>query len=143
MNQIEKQVDNIIFNLKREKTFDNIRFIREYGNHSAEMPVSGFIAVVCISETSVSKNYIGGYMDKSVKGEQYTAKVQLKLLSPNSQDGTGLSEITSQLLLGLNTADTNKIISESSASSIDFDAEINAIFRTVDFVIEFCLCEEV
>ncbi len=142
MNQIEKQVDKIIVRLKTIDELKPLRFVREYGSHDIEMPVTGPLAVVSVTDTTLSKSYFGDYLSSSVKGEQFMAKVKIRVYVPATENGSGLSEIISELLLGLKKADTEKIIVESSASSISFDPDMNAIYRTVDFAIEFYLCEE-
>lgn len=143
MNQIEKQVDRIIAGIKLIDELKTVRFVREYGSHNVEMPIQGLIAVVSVTDTSLSKSYIGGYMSSSVKGEQYSANVEIRVYAPADENGSGLSEVVSEILIGLKKADSEKIITESSASSIAFDPDMNAIYRTVSFSIEFCLCEEV
>ena len=142
MNQIEKQLDSIIARLKLCESLSQVRFIREYGSHNIEMPVSGFLAVVSVTGTALSKEYIGGYISPSVRGEQYAAKAQICVYAPADENGSGLSEITSEILAALKKADSEKIIEDVSVSSIDFDADMNAIFRTVELTIEFYLCEE-
>ena len=143
MNQIEKHVDRVIAGLKLIEALKPVRFVREYGSHNTEMPIKGFVAVVSITDTSLSKSYIGGYLSASVKGEQYEAKGEIRFYAPATENGSGLSEIVTEFLAGLKKADKQKIISETSASSIAFDPDMNAIYRTVHFSIEFCLCEEV
>lgn len=89
------------------------------------------------------KKYVGDYLSASVKGEQFLAKVQIFVYAPADENGNGLSEITCEIMQGLKKADTEKIISELSVSAIDFDTDINAIFRKVEFTMEFFVCEEV
>lgn len=142
MNQIEKQVDRIIAALKLNEALKQVRFVREYGSHNIENPVSGLLAVVSVTDTSLSKSYIGGYLSSSIKGDSYAANVEIRVYAPAPENGTGLSEVVSELLTGLKKADSEKIIVESGASSIAFDPDMNAIYRIVNFSIEFCLCEE-
>lgn len=142
MNQIEKQVDRIVVGLKMIDELKQVRFVREYGPHDVETPVKGLLAVVSVTDTAQSKSYIGGYMSSSVKGEQYAAKVEIRVYAPATENGNGLSETVSEMLLGLKKADSQKIIIDSNASSIAFDPDMNAIYRTIGFEIEFCLCEE-
>lgn len=142
MNQIEKQIDSIIAKLKTYDELKPLHFVREYGSHSVEMPITGLVAVVSVTDTALSKEYIGGYLNSSVKGEQFSAKVEMSVYAPATENGSGLSEITSQLVSLLKKADSQQIIVETSASPIAFDPDMNAIYRNVDFVIEFCLCEE-
>lgn len=142
MNQIEKQVDRIIVGLKRNAELDNVRFVREYGSHKIETPIKGVIAVVSVTDTTQSKSYIGGYLSPSIKGEEFLAKVEIRVYAPADENGSGLSEIVSEMLTGLKKADNEKIVTESSASTIAFDADLNAIYRTLSFTISFCLCEE-
>lgn len=143
MNQIEKQVDRIIAGLKLIETLKSVRFVREYGSHNIETPVSGLLAVVSVTDTALSKSFIGGYMSSSVKGDEYTAHVEIRVYAPATENGNGLSEIVSELLTGLKKVDSEKLIVESNASPIAFDPDMNAIYRIVGFDIEFCLCEEV
>ena len=134
MNRIEKQVDRIIAGLKVNEALKNVRFIREYGSDEAPSPVNGMIAVVSVRDMSTEKSYIGGYLSPSIKGESYNAGVEIRVYAPATENGSGLSEVVSEILLGLKTAD---------AASIEFDPDMNAIYRTVSFNMEFCLCEEV
>ena len=76
------------------------------------------------------------------KGEMYSAAVEIRLYSPNGGNGSGLSELAGEMLAGLKTADTAGIVSDASVSSIEFDTELNTIFRRIGFRMEFCLCEE-
>lgn len=142
MNQIEKQVDRIIAGLKLIEELKGVRFVREYGSHKIETPIKGMLAVVSVTDTALSKSYIGGFMSSSVKGDEYAAKVEIRVYAPADENGSGLSEIISEMLIGLKKADSEKLITESSASAIAFDPDMNAIYRTISFEISFCLCEE-
>lgn len=142
MNPIEKQIDRIIAGLKLIEKLKPLRFVREYGSHSAENPINSFLAVVSVTDTSLSKSFIGDYLSSSVKGDCYKANAEITVYAPADENGEGLSEIVSELLIGLKKADSEKIIEQSSASSISFDPDLNAIYRTVKFSVEFCLYEE-
>lgn len=143
MNQITTQLDRIIARLKLSEKLSKVKFIREHGSHRAEINLTGFLAVVSLTDTALSKKFVGDYLSPSVKGEQFAAKVQIFVYAPASENGNGLSEITCDIMQGLKKADTEKIISDIAVSSIDFDNNINAIYRKVEFTMEFCLCEEV
>ena len=142
MNQIENQIDQIILGLKSMESLGEVRFVREYGVNKTELPISGMLAVVSVTDMAQSKEYIGGYVSSSLKGEQYSAKVEIRVYAPATENGNGLSEIVSEMLLGLKNADSQGIIQNLNAYSIQFDADMNAIFRTICFDVEFCLCEE-
>lgn len=143
MNRIEKQVDRIIAGLKVIQSLKGVKFVREYGSNEAPSPVTSTVAVVSVRDMSTAKNYIGGYLSPSIKGESYTADVEIRIYAPATENGSGLSEIVSEILLGLKSADAEKTITHSEAASIEFDPDMNAIYRTVKFKMEFCLCEEV
>lgn len=142
MNQIEKQVNDIIAGLKGIESLKSVRFVKEYGSHNVENPISGLIAVVSVTDTSLSKSFVGGYMSSSVKGDEYTAHAEIRVYAPATENGNGLSEIVSEILTGLKKADTQKIIVDTNASSIAFDPDMNAIYRVVSFGMEFCIYEE-
>ena len=115
MNRIEKQVDRIIAGLKVNEALKNVRFIREYGSDEAPSPVNGMIAVVSVRDMSTEKSYIGGYLSPSIKGESYNAGVEIRVYAPATENGSGLSEVVSEILLGLKTADAEKTITHSEA----------------------------
>lgn len=143
MTQIQRQIDRLVIRLKQQEALKNVRFVREYATDYVETPVRGILAVVGIKETSREKGYIGGYVSSSVKGELYEAKAEIRVYAPQSENGSGLSELVGELLSGLRRADEEKIITEAGAFSIEFDPDLNAIFRRIAFCMEFCLCEEV
>ena len=112
MNQITTQLDRIIARLKQNEKLAKVKFIREHGNHGAEINLTSFLAVVAVTDTVLSKKYVGDYLSASVKGEQFLAKVQIFVYAPADENGNGLSEITCEIMQGLKKADTEKIISE-------------------------------
>lgn len=142
MTQISKQIDGIIYGLKKQDELGSVRFVREYGTAHFETPINGFVAVVGIKSTEQSQSYIGGYISPSVKGEMFSAKVEIRVYAPYEENGDGLTELVSNMLTGLKKADEQRIISDASASSIEFDPDLNAIFRRLEFDVDFCLCEE-
>lgn len=143
MNQITTQLDRIIARLRLNEKLKGVKFIREHTSQSVEVNLSSFLAVVAVTDTALSKRFVGDYLSPSVKGEQFSTRVQIFVYAPADENGNGLSEITCELMQGLKKADTDKIISEVSVSAIDFDADMNSIYRKVEFNMEFCLCEEV
>ena len=143
MTQIQQCVDRIVDRLKMNDAFRGVRFIREYGNVSIETPVRGLLAVVGITNTSRKKGYIGGYLSSSVRGETYVATAEIRVYAPADENGSGLSELVFELMTAIEAADAEKIVTSVSASSIEFDPDVNAVFRKVEFKLEFCLCGEV
>ena len=142
MTPIREQTDNIIRRLKTKESLSDVRFFREYSEENIETPVSGFAAVVGITGTSRSQGFVGGLAASGVIGSMYTAEVEIRVYSPVQGNGSGLSEIVSEMLTALRAADEEKIVTAVSASSIEFDKEINSVYRRLCFTLEFCLCEE-
>ena len=142
MTQIQQEIDRLILRLKQQTALQGVRFVREYSAEKAETPVRGALAVVGLISAARDKGYLGGLLSSSVRGESFAAKAEIRVYVPQSENGSGLSELVSELLLGLRDADRNHVITEASASSIAFDAEMNAIYRTVEFSLAFCVCRE-
>ena len=142
MTQINEQVDCIVHGLKEISALSGVRFVREFSEEQIETPVGGFIAAVGVISAERSNAFIGGDAASALKGEMYAAVCEIRLYSPNGGNGSGLSELAGEMLTGLRSADTSGIVSEASVSSIEFDKEINTIFRRISFRLEFCLCEE-
>ena len=101
MNQITTQLDRIIARLKQNEKLAKVKFFREHGNHGAEINLTSFLAVVAVTDTVLSKKYVGDYLSASVKGEQFLAKVQIFVYAPADENGSGLSEITCEIMQGL------------------------------------------
>ena len=142
MTQINEQADGIVLGLKAIPALSSVRFVREYSSEPIETPVSGFLAAVGVNSAERKNGFIGGDATSALKGEMYSASIEIRLYSPNGGNGSGLSELAGEILSGLKTADTAGIVSEPSVSSIEFDTELNTIFRRIGFRLEFCLCEE-
>lgn len=143
MTQIQEKIDSVILGLKRRPGLEGVRFVREYGTANIETPVRGMLAVVSISQITREKGCIGGYLSSTEKGESYTAKAEICLYAPSSENGSGLSGVIGEILAGLEDADAGHIITDAAASPIEFDANINAIMRRVTFCAAFSLCGEV
>lgn len=142
MTQIQHQIDELVFKLKRRAAFEQVRFVREFDTEPVETPIRRITAVVGILQTAREKGYLGGYLSSSVKGERYSAKAEIRIYAPADENGSGLSELVSEMLGALSEADEDKIITDACASSIEFDPDLNAVFRRIEFEIEFCVCEE-
>ncbi len=142
MTQIQRRIDRLILRLKQQYLLSDIRFVREYGNERVETPIRGLLAVISVVSTARDRGYLGGFLSSTVRGETYGAKLEIRVYAPACENGNGLSEIVGDILSGLERADDEKIITSASATSIEFDPNMNAIYRTVQISIEFCVCEE-
>ena len=88
--------------------------------------------------------HVSGEMELFIENNVYFhSGNEIRVYAPATENGSGLSEIVTEILAGLKKADSQKIITDTSASPIAFDPDMNAIYRTVHFSLEFCLCEEV
>ncbi len=142
MDRIKEMTDGIIRRLKTCPGLEDVRFVREYGAHDMEDPVTGWMAAVRITGTKLSRQYLGGYLTDDVRGDRYRATVELCVYAPARGSGTGLSEKVSAVLAGLKAADSDRLITDISASAIRFDQDLQAIYRTVTLGLDFCLTEE-
>ena len=131
MTQIQRRIDRLILRLKQQYLLSDIRFVREYGNERVETPIRGLLAVISVVSTARDRGYLGGFLSSTVRGETYGAKLEIRVYAPACENGNGLSEIVGDILSGLERADDEKIITSASATSIEFDPNMNAIYRTV------------
>ena len=142
MREIWQRLDAIVAGLKQRAALEQLRFVREYGSESAEVNVRSPLAVVGVVQASRERGYIGRHVTASLHGETYSAEAEIRLYAPADANGNGLAEIVSEVLAGLNAADEEHIITSASASSIEFDPDLNAVFRRVTFHMAFCVCEK-
>lgn len=142
MNRIKAEVDRIVARLKENSALSGIRFVREYSSNQLESPIDGWLAAVCITDVKLSKSYIGGYMSSSIRGEVYSAGVEIRLFAPAEENGSGLSELAGEIISTLSEAKNELNISSVTASAIGFDPNSDAVYRTVSCKLEFCASGE-
>ncbi|HCA04679.1 MAG TPA: hypothetical protein DEO32_02145 [Ruminococcaceae bacterium] len=132
MTQINSAVDSIIILIKNIEPFDGVRFVREYNTSQIETPVSSPLAAVRITSVNLCKSYVGGYVSPARKGDYYCVEVSICFYAPSHENGSGLSELACAAVNALNSLEDGDI-SEISASAIAFDADAEAVYRTVSF----------
>lgn len=142
MNRIKAEVDRIVARLKENRALSGIRFVREYSSNQLENPIDGWLAAVCITDVKLSKSYVGGYMSSSIRGEIYSAGVEIRLFAPAEENGSGLSELAGEIISTLSEAKNELNISSVTASAIGFDPNSDAVYRTVSCKLEFCASGE-
>ncbi len=142
MNRIKAEVDRIVARLKENSALSGIRFVREYSSNQLESPIDGWLAAVCITDVKLSKSYVGGYMSSSLRGEVYSAGVEIRLFAPAEENGSGLSELAGEIISTLSEAKNELNISSVTASAIGFDPNSDAVYRTVSCKLEFCASGE-
>lgn len=142
MNRIKAEVDRIVARLKENSALSGIRFVREYSSNQLESPIDGWLAAVCITDVKLSKSYVGGYMSSSIRGEVYSAGVEIRLFAPAEENGSGLSELAGEIVSTLSEAKNELNISSVTASAIGFDPNSDAVYRTVSCKLEFCASGE-
>ena len=137
MDRMRYCMDTIIDSLKASPGFENVRFVREYGNTYIENPISGFLAVVRVKGFGVSESYLGGLAPDKSKGCLSFAEAEIAVYAPKSKNGSGLSKIAGDMISVLKTVDDGSTISGLRASSIEFDQNLCAVFRRLSFKLEF------
>lgn len=143
MTQIWEQIDELVCLMKLTPGLDGVRFVREYGSHDAELPVRGFLAVVCVENAAVKRGFLGsGASQTGIPDALYSADTELRVYAPAGENGAGLSGVISEMLRALELFDERRIVTKREVGSIEFDSDLGAIFRRLRFRVEFCLCEE-
>lgn len=142
MTQIQQQIDSLVRALKRSPQLSEVRFVRGFQSRASEMPVAGFLATVTLGTTAKTQGFLGTQAREGVRGALYCAEAEIRVYAPASENGSGLSRIVGEMLRELECADEEHILTHAEACSIEFDADLNAIFRRLRFGVEFCLCEE-
>ena len=126
MIRINRHLDMIINSLKGCAELESICFVRGYTNQRIENPVSGFTAAVILD----------------IKGGIYCAEAEIRLYAPRNENGSGLSNLAAVLLDRLKDVKANCALSGFSAGQIEFDANLNAVFRRIGFELELPVLQE-
>lgn len=141
MIRIKHRLDMIINKLRQIPGFEKVRFVREFTNQYAETPVSGFLAAVIVKSTELTESYLGGDALDG-RGDLYTAGAEIRIYAPNGKSGSGLSALTGDMLAELRKIDCPGRIGELKAGPIEYDQNLNAVFRRLSFKLEFFVSGE-
>ena len=142
MIRINRHLDMIINSLKQCAELEKIRFVRGYSSQRVETPVSGFIAAVILKSVRLKEEYLGGDFSADEKGCLYSADAEIRLYAPKNENGSGLSELSAVLLDKLGDADLNRALTDFKAGQIEFDQNLNAVFRRIGFELELPALKE-
>lgn len=142
MTEIEKIVDQLIKETKKNTELSNVRFIKAYRSNQVETPITGYLAVVSIESMTCEKSFLGNTAYQGLKGEKYTAQVKVRIYAPNYENGQDLTGISGVFCNSIKSADEESVIEQVSFSPIEFDENINAMCRCCNVRIGFYLCQE-
>lgn len=142
MTRIQRYMDTIINSLKASPGFEDVRFVREFGNQYIDNPISGFLAAVCVKSFGLACNYLGGLNPGKTKGNLGFAEAEIMVCAPKNKTGSGLSLIAANLAARLKHIEIDGEISGISADPIEFDQNLCAVIRRVKFRLEFFAGDE-
>lgn len=142
MTIIEESLDRLVTKIKEDMSPCDVRFVKAYKNQHTDSPIRGYLVTVALDNLHVEKDFIGGVVGDKMMGREYKASAWFKVYAPMDTNGNGLSELTAQLCSAIEKADSDKLVEDMKMSSIEYDANMRTVFRTVTLTLGFCLCEE-
>lgn len=142
MMQISAPADNLIRALKQREAFADVRFVREFPSREAEIPVRGYLAAVCVTQTACAPGFLGNCLGAQWYGKAYTAGVEIRVYAPDRENGSGLSALVSEMLAAVRDCDEQRLITAASASALKTDMQIGAVYRSLQLKMEFFVCGE-
>ncbi len=142
MNRISEYLDALVLRMKRRALLGGVRFIRAYSNERMEHPVRGFIAVVGVTNARQSQAFVGEHLTSSLSGERCRATAEIRVYAPAGGNGAGLSACVFELMNALREEDSEGLLSDISAGSIEFDQNSSVVYRRLSFSMDFCVCGE-
>ena len=142
MTAIIDIVNSLICKAKENECISNVKFVKAFRENLAEHPIDGYIAVVKVEKITKTEDFVGGYAKNNIKGEMFNASFALDVYSGNDITGEDLSATTLKIQQAVCLADESNIIDDSWILPIEFDSNLNAIYREIKFNLSFCLCGE-
>lgn len=140
MTEVINIVNSLIYKARENENIKNVKFVKAYRENFAQNPVEGYIAVVKIEKISKTNSFAGGFADSKIKGEMFSVCFALSVYSDNDITGEELSSTALKIQQAVADADESSIIESSWISPIEFDSDIKAIYREINFTLAFCLC---
>lgn len=142
MTIIEDSLDKLVMKIKEDTANKDVRFVKSYKSQQVDSPVKNYIVVASIDDLQVENDFIGELVGENMTGKEYKAVAHLKVYAPMNSNGNGLSELVHSLCTSIEKSDTDRLVEEVKMSSIEYDANLRTVYRTVTMTLGFCLCEE-
>lgn len=128
---------NLIRRIKENGDVEGVRFIKAMGEHPAEKPVKGYLAVCEIVKSQ--------YEDVSLAGSQggeaivkHRLKCGVKLMGKKHSSAYDLQKKTDEIIEALWTRDLEGYVVETETRYARYDKDSEAIFQQSYVFIEVC-----
>lgn len=131
MTAIERYIQELVTNIKKDSFFGSARFLKEYSEHKIESPVVDFLVVVALKSEKEKRFFLGGKVQQS-------AKLVFNIYAPPEKGGRGLLEMSLKLREAIRKADTENAVVSTEISPTAFNQNIKAIAREVYADLVYC-----
>lgn len=131
MTAIERYIQQLVSNIKKDSFFNSARFLKEYSEHKIESPVVDFLVVVTLKSEKEKRCFLGGKVQQS-------AKLAFNIYVPPEKGGRGLLEMSLKLREAIRKADTENVVTNTEISPTAFNQNIKAIAREVYAELVYC-----
>ncbi len=133
----------LVKRVKATGKFDDIRFIKGLGAHSAEKPVTGFVAACSLKEQTAEPYFFGTGKKHGTSGVKISQTAKIQLYAPFNVSGKELWDKACALSSALFAADKQGAVSGMKVSEPDFSKDSDAMFSVVSLRLERFVSEVV
>lgn len=140
MTLLSSKVEEIIKNLKSDHSLDEVRFVKAYNGRLREAPMESILVTVGVGVNSTD-SFMGGYHGSGFKGEKVSSQLVLNVYCPYANGGDGITHTVNTIVNKIPGVDQDKIVSGIDVSEIKFSKKYEAVYRTVNVHLDYCVCQ--
>ncbi len=143
MSMMSDYLSVLVKRVKATGKFDDIRFIKGLGAHSAEKPVTGFIAACTLKEQTAEPYFLGTGKKNGTSGVKFSQTAKIQLYAPFDASGKDLWDKVCALGSALFAADKQGAVGEMKVSEPAYSKDSDAMFSVVSLKLERFVSEVV
>lgn len=141
MNSINDIAESLINSIKDNPEFANVKFLKAYGVSDYDPGHGSISAVVNIEDIERGKSYLSRLYDAQTYGDVFSSKLTIRVYATENISGESLTETSVKLRQAIINADGGGFIYKNKISPINYENDTGAVYREINFLIEYVLCE--
>ncbi len=143
MTQIQTNVDEMVKKIKKSGSFSDIRFVRGFGAHEHQNPLSEYMIAVSTLDTQVNSKFLGDAVGENLEGSMCDLTLKFRVYAPKNNGGEGLINLANELCSAIKEHDSLNACQDIKISAIAFDETAMSVYRDVVAQLSYCVYEEV
>jgi hypothetical protein len=137
---INEIVYNLIRAVKNLEQFSTVKFLRSYPKYNRENPLTGYTAVVGVSDIKPERSFVGGMIKNNTPGEVASFRMKIRLFGGAELSGSELRDTAAKLAEKLRSVDNDGFIDKVSVLSVKPEGDNDNLYEDIEAYISYNDC---